>query len=1205
MEVTTQSVDLIDDIWRKIFTGLGYSLRAKIFRVCKRWQTILSNPLCWTDLDVQFEDNSNVKAASLSRFILKYCYLASKVNIEVSSCREWEALFQSLFSLPRLRYLRFLVGPSSWGVMSNQKMSHVIPNWSNMVYLNLGSAAEDMLSPPVLELVLEGTPNLEELYLHRYSLSMENKWTMLKPLRKLKFLSVMETRIGGFGQSALDPAPDVIIAQVPHLQTLILYRHEMSGNLAGNFGFNFGQPPQPTQPICEHYGNTLVVSTDMLRSRELETVKKIGPLLKMTNYAHYFASQMSPNGVLQPQEFDLELLDYLFKELKLDINCNTYNTVNHNPFVADLFKVPYSFVMCPLFSAISNVDQVRKMLDLGADPNGSHEDSSPFALSLVTKESCLLLLERGADPLKKMHEGPAVAKLFELQNLGDEDLSEVMQVMLKKGVDPNLIVAREKTLLDLAIKHQYRETALALLDHGARWTANAMDLLITWNKQWWQEVIESGAFDTNKLYLSTALLAVKHELPHLVHGYLLNYTRELDSHGYSLVHYISLLPFIDIRVQGATPKNKIGNSTVFSFGASANSAVETAPTTARVWAAPRKVSPTIIRRRSEKVEKSEPLTSESILIGKLIKELGFNVNLKSAKGETPLLLVCEHVRDDPATVSVLINSGANVNEADSNGWTPLHAALYLHKYETAKELLSHGANINAQDKLGITPAMAFVLSAKRASEETKDMFAHDILSGGIDVTITDKYMSRSLLHYVCCLQNDTLLETLIDKVPGLDINRRDAHGFTPLHYAALEGAEITMKCLIKHGADKNAVSHALKLTPMAMMLASENPLSAYHLYTKSYSTLRETSALTFTTSLGPEDHQVEFITVRVPSWLSDRPDKAIKYKQTTDSASPSIPVPSDLSIKDRFGNNVLHEIARSLKHLGTMLLESTKVFPAALHDLWSVPNRMGTTPFHVYAKHTYTNPEFGEDEAELVLLKVLGYPQIVDSLNSPDEHGKTGLEYVLQRHGHRSPVSERVKSALYQIEGFEFTTTTIETRTSFPHYAIENEALDKVMLGKIALSDPSSLNQKINGKTPLMLYMEKLFTRRTLDPSWVEIFDTFLALKVDLNVQDTHGDTALHHACYFFHLGGCDHQFMHDSHLFSLILFKLLDAGAAVNVKNNSGQTPVDIIPNLLELDRSLVHRVKIEPVETFRARRKKVNVAAAKSTRSKKSYKF
>lgn len=148
------------------------------------------------------------------------------------------------------------------------------------------------------------------------------KWTVLKHLRKLKILSVNEEGLEG-----VDPGS--IIAHIPHLQTLILYR---TGNNGGNFGFNFAQQPQqPARPIFKHYGKTVVMTNDYLRTRDLESVQKIGPLLKKTNYAYYFQAR-EHNG--QEQEFNSELLDYLFAELKLDINCSTVDT--SNPFVADL-----------------------------------------------------------------------------------------------------------------------------------------------------------------------------------------------------------------------------------------------------------------------------------------------------------------------------------------------------------------------------------------------------------------------------------------------------------------------------------------------------------------------------------------------------------------------------------------------------------------------------------------------------------------------------------------------------------------------------------------------------------------------------------------------------------------------------------------------------------------------------------------------------
>ena len=76
-----------------------------------------------------------------------------------------------------------------------------------------------------------------------------------------------------------------------------------------------------------------------------------------------------------------------------------------------------------------------------------------------------------------------------------------------------------------------------------------------------------------------------------------------------------------------------------------------------------------------------------------------------------------------------------------DGWTPLHAALFANRADSAQILLSSGANINAQDSIGITPVMAFVLKTQAVMSAAWKL----ILEHGFDVTVTDKVSQKLML----------------------------------------------------------------------------------------------------------------------------------------------------------------------------------------------------------------------------------------------------------------------------------------------------------------------------------------------------------------------------------------------------------------------------------------------------------------------------
>ena len=87
---------------------------------------------------------------------------------------------------------------------------------------------------------------------------------------------------------------------------------------------------------------------------------------------------------------------------------------------------------------------------------------------------------------------------------------------------------------------------------------------------------------------------------------------------------------------------------------------------------------------------------------------------------------------------LLVNSGANVNVTDDEGWTPLHAAARSGYRDIAELLLESGASLDVRNKNQETP-----------------------------------------LHVACYNGKLDVSRFLIDR--GSDMNSRDENGFIPLH----------------------------------------------------------------------------------------------------------------------------------------------------------------------------------------------------------------------------------------------------------------------------------------------------------------------------------------------------------------------------------------------------------------------------------------
>ncbi|WP_122873721.1 ankyrin repeat domain-containing protein [Campylobacter showae] len=85
---------------------------------------------------------------------------------------------------------------------------------------------------------------------------------------------------------------------------------------------------------------------------------------------------------------------------------------------------------------------------------------------------------------------------------------------------------------------------------------------------------------------------------------------------------------------------------------------------------------------------------------KMIKA-GLSVNLKSAKGDTLLMLASYN--NALNTVNVLLSNGARVDERNDRGQTPLAGAAFKGHLDVVKALVDAGADIEANNGLGMTP----------------------------------------------------------------------------------------------------------------------------------------------------------------------------------------------------------------------------------------------------------------------------------------------------------------------------------------------------------------------------------------------------------------------------------------------------------------------------------------------------------------------
>ena len=164
----------------------------------------------------------------------------------------------------------------------------------------------------------------------------------------------------------------------------------------------------------------------------------------------------------------------------------------------------------------------------------------------------------------------------------------------------------------------------------------------------------------------------------------------------------------------------------------------------------------------------------------------------------------------------LIDYGADVNEVDADGRTPLHWAVLYNNFEMVRYLLLAGADVNKVEiKEKQTPLF---YAEKFASEEIKNL----LISLGADENAKDSH-DQLYSHYTYVREFDEAMKKndmrnislLLSNQPELS-NMEMSGGLTPLQYACRENETNIVLELLKNNANADLVSAACPYTPLQL-----------------------------------------------------------------------------------------------------------------------------------------------------------------------------------------------------------------------------------------------------------------------------------------------------------------------------------------------------------------------------------------------------
>ena len=205
-----------------------------------------------------------------------------------------------------------------------------------------------------------------------------------------------------------------------------------------------------------------------------------------------------------------------------------------------------------------------------------------------------------------------------------------------------------------------------------------------------------------------------------------------------------------------------------------------------------------------------------------------------------LLMIAIHNKNMFMVVKLLIQNGADLNETDKEGCSPLHIAIRLKHTAIVKLLIQNGADLTKTDHKGYFPLNLAILHRQPAmvklllendanpnslNPDKTSLLYWQIVLGSyeifsllvdhkvkLDIEVERYDFSKcSLLHFAIYNKKQEFSKKLIEN--GAELNISDSLGQHPLHLACKTGQVDVVKILLKHNTNVNARNHEMK-TPL-------------------------------------------------------------------------------------------------------------------------------------------------------------------------------------------------------------------------------------------------------------------------------------------------------------------------------------------------------------------------------------------------------